>query len=224
MRHVIFDLDGTLVDSAPDIHAALNDTLAYFQLPPVELEQTVSWIGNGAPKLVERALSYVLRGESSDICFKTVLDCFFQDYATYSGKKTVLYEGVLDCMQWLQSKHVFLTLCTNKPERFTKSLLRAMSLQDYFSALICGDTLSVKKPDPLPLLWLCDRVGVPPDESLMVGDSVNDVEAATRAKMQVVCMNYGYNHGQPIAQQFDGVVFDSMGELTDWLQRERMIA
>ncbi len=220
----MFDLDGTLVDSAPDIHAALNDTLAYFQLPQVELKQTVSWIGNGAPKLVERALSFVRENDTSDVTFPSVLQRFFQDYATYSGTRAVLYKGVIDGLQWLQSKHVCLTLCTNKPEQFTKTLLRTLSLQDYFSALVCGDTLSVKKPDPQPLLWLCDRVGVPPAESLMVGDSITDVEAARRAKMQIACMSYGYNHGRPIAQEFEGVVFDSMVELTDWLQQQRLIA
>lgn len=212
-RLVMFDLDGTLVDSVPDLAAAVDQMLLALGRPAAGIEQVRHWVGNGARVLVRRALAggieHAAVGESET---EQALELFNQAYADSHGLSSV-YPGVTATLKWLKKQGVELALITNKPERFVAPLLDEMKLGRYFRWIIGGDTLPQQKPDPAALLYVMRLAGVEAQQALFVGDSRSDVLAARAASVPCVCLSYGYNHGRPIAEEEPAVVLDDLRQL-----------
>ena len=214
---VMIDVDGTLVDSVPDLAYCVDQMMLSLDMP-VRGEETVRhWVGNGVPRLVERALTGELDGSPSQEAFDKAYPIFLDLYAQNSSVRSTLYEGVMEGLDYLKSKDYLLGCVTNKAEQFTLPLLQSLGIIDYFGIVISGDTLEKKKPDPLPLIHGANFFNIKPNECLMLGDSVSDVKAARAASFQIICMSYGYNHGNNIADENTDIVIDSMAQLRDYL-------
>ncbi len=212
-RLVMFDLDGTLVDSVPDLATAVDRMLVELGREPAGVERVRQWVGNGARVLVRRALAGGLGhsavGEAeSDEALARFLDIYADCHELIT-----LYPGVHELLEALSTAAVELAVVTNKPERFVAPLLEQVGLGGYFRWIIGGDTLPQQKPDPAALLQVMRLAGVTAAQSLFVGDSRNDVLAARAAGVPCVAVSYGYNHGRPIAEEEPQLVVDSMAEL-----------
>lgn len=211
LKAILFDLDGTLIDSVPDLAAALDASLEQLNYLPAGIARTRSWVGNGARKLVQRALAFALEipEKSVDAALTDqLLAVFFKHYGEQTCEQTVLYRGVLDALSAWHEQGIKMACVTNKPARFSEPILAHFGMQVYMPVLVGGDTLSVRKPDPAPLLLACKQLGVEVANTVMVGDSVNDVRAARAAGMSVACVSYGYNHGAPVADENPDLLVD----------------
>jgi len=210
---VMFDLDGTLMDSVPDLATAVDKMLLQLGREPAGVQQVRNWVGNGSPVLVRRALAGQLEhdGVPGDLAAEA-LALFMQAYAG-GHELTTVYPGVRECLGWLREHDVPMAIITNKPAQFIEPLLVEKDLVGYFQWLVGGDTLPQQKPDPAALFWVMDKAGVAPGESLFVGDSRNDVRAAKAATVRCVALTYGYNHGEPIADEQPALVLDDLREL-----------
>jgi len=210
---VMFDLDGTLLDSVPDLAAAVDTMLIQIGRSPADIEDVREWVGNGALVLVQRALAgrFDYSGVSEAEA-EPALQLFLQAYAQESSRSQV-YSGVLDTLAALKDKGIKLAIITNKPEQFLPELLHSHGLANFFDWVVGGDTLPEKKPDPAGLQWVMQQAGVTPEQSLFVGDSKNDIQAAKAAEVSCVALSYGYNHGQPIELEEPALVIDSLSEL-----------
>lgn len=205
-RLVMFDLDGTLVDSVPDLTSAINSAFNTLELCSVEEADVRLWVGNGAQKLVERALRYVV-SEWSDAMYEQAFSHFMASYEDCLAEKSCLYLGVREVLSSFQELDVPMVIVTNKPIAFVGPLLSSLDIDSFFSLVLGGDSLSVKKPDPLPLNTVLSEYKVRPEQALMVGDSVSDFLAARSAGCPVVLVSYGYNHGKSVVEMgADGVV------------------
>ncbi|MDF3935476.1 phosphoglycolate phosphatase [Pseudomonas citronellolis] len=212
-RLVMFDLDGTLVDSVPDLAAAVDQALVGMGRAPAGLERVRHWVGNGARVLVRRALAGGIEHDGvSEEDTERALALFMEAYAD-SHALTEVYPGVVDTLKWLKKQDVELALITNKPERFVAPLLDEMGLGKFFRWIVGGDTLPQQKPDPAALLFVMKAAGVEPEQALFVGDSRNDVLAAKAAGVRSVGLSYGYNHGRPIAEEQPTLVLDDLRQL-----------
>ena len=210
---VMFDLDGTLVDSVPDLAAAVDKMLLALGRGPAGIEHVRLWIGNGAKVLVRRALAgQIDHAQVSDEEAEQALALFMEAYAE-SHALTEVYPGVRDTLKWLDKQNVEMALITNKPERFIGPLLDELKLGRYFRWIIGGDTLPQQKPDPAALLHVMQMAGVAPARALFVGDSRNDVLAAKAAGVACVALSYGYNHGRPVAEESPSLVIDDLRAL-----------
>lgn len=209
---VMFDLDGTLLDSAPDLAAAVDAMLERLGRAPAGLDKVRLWIGNGARVLVRRALADDMRHDAVDDAAADEALALFM--ALYGGSHvlTRVYPGVLDSLALLRTLGVRLAVITNKPERFVAPLLADMGLGD-FDWIVGGDTLPQQKPDPAGLLWVMQQAGVAAGQALFIGDSRNDIRAARAAGVRCVALSYGYNHGEPIASEQPDLVVDDLREL-----------
>lgn len=209
---VMFDLDGTLVDSVPDLAAAVDQVLALRGRPAAGIERVREWVGNGALVLVRRALAGSIdHAEVDDAEAQAALADFLH---AYSGghTATTVYPGVPKLLDWLRARGVALAVITNKPERFVAPLLEEKGL-GHFDWIIGGDTLPLKKPDPAGLLQVMASAGATAQRSLFIGDSRNDVLAARAAGVPVVAVSYGYNHGRPVAMENPDLLVDSLDAL-----------
>jgi len=210
---ILIDLDGTLIDTVPDLANAVNGMMSQLGLPRRGEEQVRHWVGNGIERLVKRALLNQFSGEPAEKLYQTALECFKELYAQCNGHHSVLFPGVRDGLEGLLSQEYQLACITNKAGQFAKPLLKALNLYDYFRLVICGDSLPKKKPDPLPLRHAADFFQVEPHHALMIGDSINDVQAARAAGFQIICVSYGYNHGEDIREAKPDAVIDSLTQL-----------
>ncbi|HEB66869.1 MAG TPA: phosphoglycolate phosphatase [Gammaproteobacteria bacterium] len=210
---ILIDVDGTLVDSVPDLAYCVDEMMKRLGLPPHGEDKVRQWVGNGVERLVRRALVGRLEGEPDEELFRKAYPIFLDLYAENTSKRSRLYPGVREGLDYLKSAGYRLGCVTNKAAQFTEPLLRDLGIMDYFAIVISGDTLPKKKPDPLPLLHAAEFFGVKPEDALMIGDSISDVKAARAAGFQIVCMSYGYNHGQDIREANPDAVIDSMAEL-----------
>lgn len=188
---VVFDLDGTLVDSASDIAEAVNRTLVDWSLPRVEESVIRGWIGDGARALVTSAFAHA--GETIDL--DEVMPGFMVHYADCLLLYPTVYPGVIETLQSLRDAGVDVAVCTNKPERFVHPLLDALNLGQYFECIVGGDTLPERKPSALPLLHVVDHFGLQPSQCLMVGDSATDLQTAAAASVPMALVTYGYLRG-----------------------------
>ena len=209
----LFDLDGTLVDTAPDLAHAIDTMLLEMELPARGEERVRGWIGNGIERLVKRALTNDFYGEPEADVFERGLALFVDIYANNACVKSRIYPGVMDAIDWLKTKHCKLGCVTNKRGMFTAKVLDTLGLSEHFSIVISGDTLVKKKPDPLPLLHAADFLGVPATNGLMIGDSITDIIAANNAGFQMLYVTYGYNQGRDIRQLQLDAILDSLIEL-----------
>jgi phosphoglycolate phosphatase len=214
---ILIDVDGTLVDSVPDLAYCVDELMKALGRPPHGEAKVRNWVGNGVERLVRRALIGQLDGEPSDADYARAYPIFIDLYAANTSKRSRLYPGIREGLDWLKGQGYLLGCVTNKAAQFTLPLLEDLGVRDDFGIVVAGDTLPVKKPDPAPLLHAAKHFGVTPSESLMVGDSVSDVKAARAAGFQIVCMSYGYNHGVDIRTAQPDAVIDSLTELSGLL-------
>ena len=210
---ILIDVDGTLVDSVPDLAYCVDVLMERLGRPPHGEAAVRNWVGNGVERLVRRALVGQLDGEPPDADFDRAYPIFLDLYAENTSKRSVLYPGVGEGLDWMAAAGYRLGCVTNKAAQFTIPLLTDLGVIDRFGIVVSGDTLPQKKPDPAPLLHAAAHFGVDPTQSLMVGDSVSDVKAARAAGFGIVCMSYGYNHGVDIRLARPDAVIDSMVEL-----------
>jgi phosphoglycolate phosphatase len=210
---ILIDVDGTLVDSVPDLAYCVDELMKALGRPVHGEAKVRNWVGNGVERLVRRALIGQLDGEPPDADYARAYPIFLELYADNTSKRSRLYPGIREGIDWLKSQGYLLGCVTNKAAQFTLPLLQDLGVRDDFAIVVSGDTLPVKKPDPAPLLHAAQHFGVTPAESLMVGDSVSDVKAARAAAFQIVCMSYGYNHGVDIRTAHPDAVIDSLVEL-----------
>lgn len=216
-RMILIDVDGTLVDSVPDLAWCVDELMRRLGREPHGEAKVRNWVGNGVERLVRRALIGQLEGEPPEADFEKAYPIFLELYAENTSKRSRLYPGVREGLDYLKAQGYLLGCVTNKATQFTLPLLKDLGIHDDFGIVVSGDTLPVKKPDPQPLLHAAAHFGVAPAESLMIGDSKSDVEAARAAGFQIVCMSYGYNHGEDIHNYDPDLVIDSMAELKDVL-------
>ena len=214
---ILIDLDGTLVDSVPDLAHSVDRMMEQIGQQPRGEAQVRNWVGNGVEKLVKRALVGQLDGEPDPAEFERAYPIFLELYQQCNGEKSRLYPGVKEGLAYLASAGYTLGCVTNKAARFTEPLLEALGIHDSFSIIVSGDTLPRKKPDPMPLLHAADFFKLSPADALMLGDSVSDVKAARAAGFQVICVNYGYNHGVDIHLAEPDAVIDSFLDLAAML-------
>jgi phosphoglycolate phosphatase len=212
-RMVLIDVDGTLVDSVPDLAYCVDEMMARLGRPPHGEAAVRNWVGNGVERLVRRALVGALDGEPAEADYERAYPIFLDLYAENTSGRSMLYPGVREGLEYLRANGYPLGCVTNKAAQFTEPLLKDLGVYDGFGIVVSGDTLPKKKPDPLPLLYAAEHFGVEPRESLMIGDSVSDVKAARAAGFHIICMSYGYNHGQDIRLSEPDAVIDSMAEL-----------
>lgn len=193
---VLFDLDGTLIDSVPDLAAAIDSMLESLGKAPAGEANVNRWVGNGASALVKRALANHDNGDELEHEEYVAAYAIFESaYAQCLTQATGLYDGVLSVLADLHGAGIKLGLITNKPRRFTLPLLRVLNIYHYFSDVICGDDLEHKKPHPLPVLTALENVEASAGQTIMVGDSISDVKSAAAAGVKTVAVTYGYNHG-----------------------------
>lgn len=212
-KMILIDVDGTLVDSVPDLAYCVDEMMARLGRAPYGEDRVRDWVGNGVERLVRRALIGQLDGEPPEADFEQAYPIFLDLYAENTSKRSGLYPGVREGLDWLKAAGYRLGCVTNKAAQFTEPLLKDLGVYGEFEIVISGDTLPKKKPDPLPLLHAAEHFGVAPADALMLGDSVSDVKAARAAGFGIICMSYGYNHGQDIREAHPDAVVDSMVEL-----------
>jgi len=214
---VLIDVDGTLVDSVPDLAWCIDAMMHELALPERGEAAVRHWVGNGVERLVQRALMNRLDGELTGdeeiALYEKALPIFRILYAENTSKRSVLYPGVKSALDFLQTTGVKIGCVTNKSSEFTLPILRELGISDYFELVLCGDQVEHKKPDPMPLLQSAEALGVEPAASLMLGDSMSDVKAARAAGFAIICMSYGYNHGEDIRDYHPDAVVDSMEEI-----------
>ena len=214
---IMIDVDGTLVDSVPDLTFSVDATMIALGKQPWGEEHVRNWVGNGVPKLVERMLTGELEGMVNQVEYDEAYPLFLEIYKENVSRKSVIYDGVAEALDYLDNKQYIIGCVTNKARAFTHPLLKNLGLFDRFELIICGDDLERKKPDPMPLLYAANFFQVQPNECLMLGDSISDVKASRAAGFNIICMSYGYNHGQAITDAHPDAVLDSMAEIKHYL-------
>lgn len=213
VRSIIFDLDGTLIDSAPDIHAAVNRVLVERDLPEIDLPTLKSFVGNGAMVLMEQCIRRQ-SGNASPAELQQALSRFLEVYADEPAGRTGLYSGVREGIRQLAERGYRLGICTNKPEGLTRTILRNLNLADAFEAVVGGDTLPTRKPDPAGLLLAIESLGTSQSEAVFVGDSEVDAATAASAGVRLALFTYGYRRG-PIEAMPHWLARDTFAEIAD---------
>ena len=210
---ILIDVDGTLIDSVPDLAYCVDEMMKALGKPVHGVEKVRNWVGNGVERLVKRGLIGQLEGEPDQEAFDEALPIFLELYSNNVSGRSKLYPGVREAVDYFKQQHYKLGCVTNKASQFTIPLLMDLEIHEEFEFIVCGDTLPKKKPDPMPLLHAAEHFNVTPENSLMIGDSISDVKAARAAGFQIICMSYGYNHGEDIRNYGPDLVVDSMAEL-----------
>lgn len=216
---ILIDVDGTLVDSVPDLAWCVDEMMKQLDREPWGETRVRNWVGNGVERLVRRALIGQLDGEPDEAEFEKACPIFLDLYADNTSKRSLLYPGVKEGLDFLRSAGYRLGCVTNKAAQFTLPLLKDLGIYDYFGIVVSGDTLEHKKPHPAPLLHAAEFFKVSPERSLMVGDSISDVKAARAAGFQIACLPYGYNHGEDIRTAEPDVVIETLAHLKGELEQ-----
>lgn len=217
-KMILIDLDGTLVDSVPDLAFCVDAMMGRLGRAPHGEAAVRNWVGNGVERLVRRSLTGQLNGEPVDADFERAYPIFLELYRDNTSQRSRLYPGIREGLDWLKGAGYRLGCVTNKAAQFTEPLLRDLGVRDFFEIVISGDTLPRNKPDPMPLLHAAAHFGADPADALMIGDSVSDVKAARAAGFRIFCMSYGYNHGQDIRDFHPDAVLDSLVEVQGLLE------
>lgn len=208
---VIFDLDGTLVDSAPDMAAALNQLLGELDLPPYEVAVVRTLIGGGVPKLIERALR-PHRRTPAEFGGEALVERFMEIYAPRATETSRLYDGVEPELKRLTADGVKCGVCTNKPSGVTHQILEELDIARFMSSVVGGDSGLPKKPDSAPMLRMLGQLGVSADKAVLVGDSRVDVALARAVGMPVIVVSYGYTK-TPAAELGGDLLVDGFAQL-----------
>lgn len=207
IRGVIIDLDGTMLDTAQDLHETVNRVRRDLQLPPLDKAHVVSFVGKGAENLVRSALRVDWSEQQVERHFVDAMQAFNRHYHDINGDHAVAYPEVHEGLQAMRTEGLRMACVTNKPLAFTIPLMKKTGLDGYFDVIYGGDSFAKKKPDPMPLLQVCKDFALQPKEVVAIGDSINDTQAARAAGCRVLSVPYGYNHGQPIQEaDTDGIV------------------
>ena len=214
----LFDLDGTLVDSAPDIADAVDLSLQACGLAPCGEARVRDYIGNGASRLIHRAITGDVDGEADAALHDAVYARFLETYEQRLFERTAVFPGVVDVLAQLHAGGWTLGCITNKPQRFTTPLLAAASLAEFFAIALSGDSLPTKKPAAEPILRAARVLQVDLERVVMVGDSLTDLNAARNAGVPAVCVSYGYAGGVDLAAAGAHAVIDSMDRLPQVLR------
>lgn len=210
---ILIDLDGTLVDSVPDLAWCTDEMMKALDMPLRGEAKVRNWVGNGVERLIKRALIDQLDGEPAEALYAKAAPIFMDLYADNASERSQLYPHVKEGLKWLKQQGIRLGCVTNKDEQFTLPILKNLGIFDFFEIVISGDTLPFKKPHPAPLLHGAEFFGVTPDRAMMLGDSISDVKASRAAGFTIVCMSYGYNHGVDIRTAEPDAVIDTFAEL-----------
>lgn len=214
---VLFDLDGTLIDSVPDLAYCVDETMKRIGMPVRGEAAVRQWVGNGVQRLVERALINAVEGMPEQALMDKAYPVFLELYKDNTSQRSCVYEGVVEGLEWVLAQGYRVACVTNKAEAFTVPLLKDKGLHDYFEVIVSGDTCAEKKPHPMPLLYAAEQLGETAENALMIGDSRSDVKAARAAGFHIFCMTYGYNHGEDIRDYEPDVVMDSLMEIKPYL-------
>lgn len=207
IRGVIIDLDGTMVHTAPDFHVAINCMRAEIDLAPLDIDVITEFIGKGSENLMRRVLGVDFDAHDVEARFAQALADYQRHYLRINGQFSSVYPGVREGLKAMREQGLRLACVTNKPIAFAVSLLEKTGLAPYFEIVYGGDSLAKKKPDPLPLLTVCQDFSIEPAHMLAIGDSSNDAQAARAAGCRVLTVPYGYNHGQSVQTiDSDGIV------------------
>jgi phosphoglycolate phosphatase len=207
IRAAIIDLDGTMIHTAPDFHVAVNRMRAELGLTPLDIETITHFVGKGTENLIRRVLEVDFDESGIALHFEPALNSYLKHYLAINGDFSSIYPGVREGLETFQAKGIRLACVTNKPFGFAMPLLEKAGLRQYFDVVYGGDSLPRKKPDPLPLLKVCEDFGLEPAQVVAIGDSSNDAQAARAAGCRVLNVPYGYNHGESIhTVDSDGIV------------------
>lgn len=219
VKAVAIDLDGTMLDTIEDLAHAVNDTLRDLSLPTLELSLVRTFVGKGLQNLVERSLTASRNRTPEPALLAKTMPIYEANYDRLNGQTTTVYPGVREGLDALASAGYPLACITNKSKRFTEPLLDRIGFARYFSLVLSGDSLVRRKPDPLPLTHAAGHFGVAPPELLMIGDSVNDAEAARAAGCPVFCVSYGYNEGADVRTLDVDAIVSTLLEASTLIQR-----
>jgi len=207
IKAVVIDLDGTLLDTAPDLAHAAELMMAELGRPCPSLETISTYIGNGVSRLVKRVLTGEMDTEPDAKLFEQAIASYQKHYAEHVSLHSRPFPGVIEGLDAFKAMGLHVACITNKAAAFTHPLLKDTGLIDYFELILSGDSLPRRKPDPLPLLHACEVFKIAPAELLLIGDSLNDTQAARAAGSPVFCVPYGYNRGRPVSElDLDAVV------------------
>ena len=207
IRAAIIDLDGTMLDTVPDFHVAINRMRAELDLAPIGQEQIALMVGKGSENLIRAVLAIDFDPIGVDSRFEAAMAAYQRHYLAINGQHSALYPDVIAGLKAMRAQGLRLACVTNKPIGFATPLLAQKGLAEYFEVVYGGDSLARKKPDPMPLLQVCADFGLAPSQVVAIGDSSNDAEAARAAGCPVLTVPYGYNHGRSIHEtDSDGIV------------------
>lgn len=210
IKAVVIDLDGTLLHTAPDLAEAANRMLAELHMPPIEDALLKTYIGNGVTRLIKRVLTRSMDAEPEAELLANAKPVYEKHYAEVVSLHSRPFPDVVEGLQAFKAAGYRMACITNKAERFTVPLLKDTELFDYFEIILSGDSLPRMKPDPMPLMHACEHFGVTPSEMLLIGDSLNDTQAARAAGCHVFCVPYGYNRGGDVRNLDLDAVVDSL--------------
>lgn len=218
---VLIDLDGTLVDSIPDLAHAANAMRLELGMHTLGQDVIASFVGKGIDNLITRTINASLDNEElPPEVFNQAREIFVRHYHLVNGDASTVYPGVIDGLKSMKAQGLKLAVVTNKAEAFTLPLLTQTGLIGFFDAVVSGDTCTRKKPHPEPLLYACEKLGYPPENSVFIGDSINDVQAAQAAGMPVLILPYGYNEGNSVQTLKVDAIIDSMTGAAQWLANQ----
>ncbi|WP_027966302.1 phosphoglycolate phosphatase [Halomonas halocynthiae] len=210
---IAFDLDGTLIDSVPDMATAVDAAMTQLGLPAPGVVKVRHWVGNGAQVLMQRALADAVGEAASEAWLDQAYAAFLVHYARASCQQTCLYPGVKGALDGLRDAGLTLVLITNKPTAFIAPLLAHVNLQQHFSLCLGGDSLAQRKPDPMPLLYAAEFFSIAPSRCVMIGDSRHDIVAGKAAGFRTLAVPYGYNHGESVELSHPDGVLESLAQL-----------
>lgn len=213
----MIDLDGTLLDTAQDLATAANLTLRELGAAEVDAEIVKTFIGKGVINLMRK--SYIASASREPEDMDSIMEIFDRHYQNVLSNESRPYPGVVEGLGAMKSAGFPLACITNKAERFTVPLLKDTGLYDYFEMVLSGDSLPKKKPDPMPLFHACEHFGIDPSEMLLIGDSVNDVQAARAAGCAVFCVPYGYNEGRDVRELDSDALVESLLDAANLIEK-----
>ncbi|QOP41211.1 phosphoglycolate phosphatase [Sulfurimonas marina] len=218
---IIFDFDGTLIDSVPDLAASVNFMLKKLNKKLYSIDEIREWVGNGAQTLVKRALTGKKDFQEEEVnknLYEQGLPIFLESYEEKLCEHTYLYEGVKETLEDLKQRGYKMAIVTNKPYKFILPILEALGIEEYFELLLGADSLASKKPSAEPLLHAMNHFECNEKECVMVGDSKNDIIAANNANMHSIAVSYGYNYGEDISVHQPSIIIENFADIIKHLE------